>query len=214
MHNLWTYLYQKRVKFARKYATETFLDGLHFLSLNNIPTNDELSSKLTIATGWKVIPVDGFVDHREYFHLLENKIFPINKNLRKVENKDWTQEPDYFHDVFGHLPQLTNQKYADLMQYFGKVGKNIQNIEYLERLYWAIVEFGLIIEDGAFKIFGASPMSSESEGNNINPHENIRYFNLYEILSRPIDESSLQPHYYVINNTDQLKDAINKVAMV
>jgi phenylalanine-4-hydroxylase len=182
---------------------------------NSIPKLSELSAALTQKTNWKIHIVKGFIPAINFLNLLAQREFAASTWLRKPEELDYLEEPDMFHDVFGHLPILCNQAYADFVQQVGLLGvkyaHNEQCIDFIERFYWYSIEFGLIKEEGQTKILGAGIISSFGETNRIFEDNSIdiRPFNLKEILYLPFDKSSLQPIYYVAESFEQLYASIS-----
>ena len=79
---------------------------------------------------------------------------------------DYLEEPDIFHDVFGHVPMLTDPVFADYMQAYGKGGLralSLGSLANLARLYWYTVEFGLMETPEGLRIYGAGIVSSRTE---------------------------------------------------
>lgn len=145
-----------------------FIDGIDFLGISpsGIPKFTSLNEKLMKRTGWEVVAVPGLVPDEMFFELLANRKFPSTTFLRTPAQVDYIQEPDIFHDVFGHVPLLAHPIFADYMQAYGKAGlkaMQAKNLEYLARLYWYTVEFGLIKTTDGLQIYGAGIVSSKGE---------------------------------------------------
>ena len=157
-HQTWSDLYQNQISRLEKIACREFIDGLKLLDLNHngIPDFDNLNPLLNAQTGWKIIAVKGLISDEDFFELLAHRIFPAGQFIRTPEQFDYISEPDIFHDVFGHVPLLTNPIFADYMQAYGKGGMKAMNhncLHELARLYWYTVEFGLLKSQGGFKIY-------------------------------------------------------------
>jgi phenylalanine-4-hydroxylase len=187
---------------------------------DNIPKLADLSHALTQKTNWKIQIVKGFIPAIDFLNLLAKREFAASTWLRKPEELDYLEEPDMFHDVFGHLPILCDPAYADFVQQVGLLGVKFahseQCINFIERFYWYSIEFGLIKENNQTKILGAGIISSYGETNRIFEDKtiDIRPFNLQEILYQPFDKSSLQPIYYVAENFEQLYKAVEELEKI
>ncbi len=185
-----------------------------------IPHLDILSAALLERTGWQIHIVKGFIPAVEFLELLSRKHFAASTWLRKPEELDYLEEPDMFHDVFGHLPILCAAPYADFVHRVGLMGHEYSNspacIDLIERFYWYSIEFGLVKENGQTKILGAGIISSYGETNRIFGDDSveIKPFNLDEILYLPFDKGALQPVYYVAENYDQLYASAEKLKAI
>lgn len=167
-HATWSTLYQRLMKVLPGRADDAFLEGLDALDLNRggIPHFERMSDELEKITGWRVVAVPGLVPDEVFFEHLANRRFPAGNFIRKPDQLDYIQEPDVFHDVFGHVPMLTNQVFADYMQAYGEGGLRSLNsgcLKNLAALYWYTVEFGLIERPEGLRIYGAGIVSSPAE---------------------------------------------------
>lgn len=186
----------------------------------SIPILDRLSAFLTERTGWQIHIVKGFIPAEDFLHLLAEKKFAASTWLRKPEELDYLEEPDMFHDVFGHLPILCDGAYADFVHKVGLLGKKYSHCptctDLVERFYWYTIEFGLVKENEQVKILGAGIISSYGETNRITKTDvaEIKAFDLQEILYLPFSKSALQPVYYVAESFDQLYAAVNELEII
>ena len=187
---------------------------------DSIPRLADLSSALLKRTGWQIHIVEGFIPAVEFLSLLADKKFAASTWLRQPEQLDYLEEPDMFHDVFGHLPILCDENYAAFVHKVGLLGKKYsfspECVDLIERFYWYSIEFGLVKEKGEIKIFGAGIISSFGETNRIFEDKTveIKEFNLGEILYLPFDKSSLQPIYYVADSFEELYLAADELAII
>jgi phenylalanine-4-hydroxylase len=167
-HARWDQLFARQVEILGSRAASAFLDGLEVLRLTDpgIPDFARLSEALDARTGWRVVAVPGLIPEHAFFDHLANRRFPSGNFIRGADQLDYLQEPDVFHDVFGHVPMLADPVFADYMQAYGQGGLRalgLDAIDRLARLYWYTVEFGLVREGDSHKIFGAGIVSSFGE---------------------------------------------------
>jgi len=210
-HALWDQLYTRQVGMLPSRVTPAFMKGLETLRLSRsgIPDFEELSERLQKLTGWSVVAVPGLVPDEIFFDHLANRRFVAGNFIRTPEQMDYLQEPDVFHDVFGHVPLLTDPVFADYMQAYGQGGLKAMKhdaIHQLSRLYWYTVEFGLIRENDDLKLYGAGIVSSHSESvfalDDASPHR--IGFNMKRVMQTRYRIDDFQETYFVINSFDDL----------
>ncbi len=213
-HALWRHLYERQSAILPGRACDAFLDGLHRLGVaaDGIPDFERLSDSLEDATGWRVVAVAGLVPDDVFFWHLANRRFPVTNWIRTPQQMDYLQEPDVFHDLFGHVPMLTNPVFADYMQAYGRGGLKalrLDALHYLARLYWYTVEFGLIKTADGLRIYGSGIVSSHTESVYCleDPKPNRIGFDLLRIMQTDYRIDDLQEVYFVIESFDQLFDA-------
>jgi phenylalanine-4-hydroxylase len=184
------------------------------MTADRIPKFVDLNRALRAATGWELIGVEGLLPELTFFEHLANRRFPVTWWIRKPEQLDYLAEPDLFHDLFGHVPLLMNPLFADYMQAYGAGGVKAHAIGpealvNLTRLYWYTVEFGLIREQGALRIYGAGILSSKGESIHCleSAAPNRIGFDLERIMRTRYRIDSYQKTYFVIDSYAQLMDA-------
>jgi phenylalanine-4-hydroxylase len=192
-------------------AADAFLRGLDVLKLSRpgIPDYHELNVRLMAATGWQVVAVPGLVPDAVFFDHLANRRFPAGNFIRRPDQLDYLQEPDVFHDVFGHVPMLADPVFADYMVAYGKGGLRslgFNALDHLARLYWYTVEFGLIAEPAGLRIYGAGIVSSFGESHYAldDPSPNRIAFDLLRVMRTPYRIDDFQQNYFVIDRLDTL----------
>jgi phenylalanine-4-hydroxylase len=210
-HAVWDRLFQRQVAMLCGRATPAFLAGLDVLRMSRpgVPDFDALSERLKKLTGWRVVAVPGLIPNEVFFRHLANRTFVAGRFIRKAEEVDYLSEPDVFHDLFGHVPLLTDPVFADYMQAYGEGGLRSLEfgaIEKLARLYWYTVEFGLIREGAGLRIYGAGIVSSfgESKFALDDPSPNRIGFDLSRIMRTPYRIDDYQQTYFVIDSFDDL----------
>ena len=215
-HAVWDTLFARQEKMLPGRAAPEFLAGLDILHLSRpgIPDFRELSDKLGKATGWSVVAVPGLVPDAVFFEHLANRRFVAGRFIRRADQLDYLQEPDVFHDVFGHVPMLAHPVFADYMQAYGQGGLRAMQfggLEKLARLYWYTVEFGLIRakDQGggdSLNIYGAGIVSSRGESIFAldDPSPNRIGFDMERVMRTKYRIDDYQQAYFVIDSFDQL----------
>jgi phenylalanine-4-hydroxylase len=210
-HAVWDTLYERQVKLLPGRASKAFLRGLDLLKLSEsgIPNFEELSQRLMKATGWQVVAVPGLVPDDVFFDHMANRRFVAGNFIRRAEQLDYLQEPDVFHDVFGHVPLLADPVFADYMEAYGRGGLRALEhgaLKQLSRLYWYTVEFGLIQEDDDLRIYGAGIVSSYGESRYAldSDSPNRIGFDLKRVMRTNYRIDDFQQNYFVIPSYDEL----------
>ena len=212
-HATWDTLFDRQARLLPGRVTPEFIDGLDMLRLSKpgIPDFDELSERLMKATGWQVVAVPGLVPDDVFFDHLANRRFVSGNFIRRPDQLDYLQEPDVFHDVFGHVPLLAHPVFADYMQAYGEGGRRAAQagvIEKLARLYWYTVEFGLVRSEGGLKLYGAGIVSSYTESVFAldDPSPNRIGFDLRRLMRTKYRIDDFQQNYFVIDSFEDLLD--------
>ncbi|MCC7394066.1 MAG: phenylalanine 4-monooxygenase [Sphingomonadaceae bacterium] len=210
-HGVWDILFARQVAMLPGRASERFLRGVDVLKLEQggIPDFRTLNERLMAATGWQVVAVPGLVPDDVFFDHLANRRFVSGNFIRRADQLDYLQEPDVFHDVFGHVPMLADPVFADYMQAYGAGGLRSLGfgaLHKLARLYWYTVEFGLIRENGALRIYGAGIVSSYGESVFAlnDPSPNRIGFDLMRVMRTQYRIDDFQQNYFVIDSFEQL----------
>ena len=167
-HEVWDLLFARQVELLGERVVAPFLDGIDLLRLSHpgVPDLDELNAILTPRTGWRTVAVTGLVPDEIFFAMLASRVFPVGNFIRKREELDYLEEPDCFHDLFGHIPMLAHHDFAEMTRHIGDLGLAAiaaGNGRLAARLYWHSVELSLALEDGKLRILGAGLASSFGE---------------------------------------------------
>lgn len=213
-HALWDRLYARQTAQLPGRAATEYLDGLKRLDLGagGIPDFRRLSEKLMQLTGWQVVAVPGLVPEDAFFEHLANRRFVSGNFLRTPEQIDYLEEPDIFHDVFGHVPLLAHPVFADYMQAYGEGGLRSMQfgaLHKLARLYWYTVEFGLVQSPDGLRIYGAGIVSSHGESRFAldDPSPNRLGFDLKRVLRTKYRIDDFQQAYFAIPSFEHLLEA-------
>ena len=210
-HATWVTLFERQMARLQGRACPEFLAGLDALDLHGagIPDFAVLNQTLTARTGWQVVAVPGLVPDRVFFDHLANRRFPAGRFIRRPDQLDYLQEPDIFHDVFGHVPMLCDPVFADYMVEYGRGGQRaagIGQLEQLARLYWYTVEFGLLQTPEGLRICGAGIVSSATESafalESTSPHR--IGFDLERVMRTRYRIDDFQQVYFVIPSLSEL----------
>lgn len=209
-HDLYRRLYARQSKLVPKYVCPEYNRALRSLdAAEAIPRFDEISPRLKEATGWEIVAVPGLIPDDAFFTHLANRRFPVTVWIRKPEEFDYIVEPDVFHDFFGHVPLLFDVQYADHLHEYGKGGlkaMGLNGLEFLGRLYWHTIEFGLMRTSDGIRAYGAGLISSGGElAYSIDSPEPRRLdFDLMTAMRTEYKIDSYQPTYFVIESFAQL----------
>jgi phenylalanine-4-hydroxylase len=210
-HAMWDRLFARQSDQLVGRAVPAFLNGLDVLHLSKpgIPDFMELSERLTKLTGWSVVAVPGLVPDEVFFDHLAHRRFVAGRFIRRPDQIDYLQEPDVFHDVFGHVPLLSDPVFADYMQAYGEGGlraARLGAIERLARLYWHTVEFGLILTGEGLRIYGSGIVSSHGESIYAldDPSPPRIAFDMQRVMRTRYKIDDFQSAYFVIDSFEGL----------
>lgn len=213
-HAIWRTLFERQSKLLPGRACAEYLAGLRALGVaaDGIPDFERLSDIMDRATGWRIVAVPGLVPDDVFFRHLAARRFPATNWIRRPDQLDYLQEPDVFHDVFGHVPVLMNPVFADYLQAYGRGGLKalgLGALPRLARLYWYTVEFGLIATDEGLRIYGSGIVSSRGESVYCLESEKPKRiaFDLVRIMRTTYKIDDYQAVYFVIDSFDQLFEA-------
>ncbi|MFK0572443.1 phenylalanine 4-monooxygenase [Endozoicomonas sp.] len=209
-HETWGILYHRQIELLKGRACDEYMNGIEELVMpsERIPQLDEINQVLEDKTGWGVARVPALISFDRFFKLLADKQFPVATFIRAREELDYLQEPDIFHEIFGHCPLLTNQDFADFTETYGRLGLTATKEEriYLARLYWLTVEFGLVNTSEGLRIYGGGILSSYGEtGYALESDIPVRApLDPLTAMRTPYRIDILQPLYYVIDDLSVL----------
>ncbi len=211
-NQIWHELITRQLGVIEGKACTEFMAGLQKLQLpqDRIPQLAEVSSVLKATTGWECAEVPALISFDKFFELLANKRFPVATFIRSREEFDYLQEPDIFHEIFGHCAMLTHPAFAEFTHAYGKLGlaASKQDRVYLARLYWFTIEFGLLNTADGLRIYGGGILSSPGEtvyalGSELAERQP---FSALEVLRTPYRIDIMQPIYFMLNQIDELFD--------
>jgi phenylalanine-4-hydroxylase len=210
-HATWDTLFARQAGLLPGRASDAWLKGLGVLKLDRpgIPDFRTLSDRLMALTGWQVVAVPGLVPDDVFFDHMANRRFVAGNFIRRPDQLDYLEEPDVFHDVFGHVPMLADPVFADYLAAYGRGGQRalgLGALKYLSRLYWYTVEFGLVAEPEGLRIYGAGIVSSFSESRFAldDPSPDRLMLDLARVMRTEYRIDDFQQNYFVIPSFDEL----------
>ncbi|MFQ3235332.1 MAG: phenylalanine-4-hydroxylase [Paraglaciecola sp.] len=209
-NKIWQDLMHKQRQLLDGRACDEYLQGLALLDLptQRVPQLAEVNGVLAQTTGWEVVPVPALINFDEFFRLLANKKFPVATFIRSREEFEYLQEPDVFHEIFGHCPLLTNPAFAHFTHTYGKLGyaANKEQRSYLARLYWFTVEFGLVKTADGTRIYGGGILSSPKETIYALENEDAVRLPLVplDVIRTPYRIDIIQPVYFLLSEFSEL----------
>jgi phenylalanine-4-hydroxylase len=212
-NKIWNRLISRQLIHIKGKACDEYFDGLAKLKLpiEKIPQLGDVTKVLKKLTGWQCYPVPALIGFQEFFKLLSEKKFPVATFIRSEEELDYLQEPDIFHEIFGHCPLLTNSSFANYTQAYGKMGLNAtaEQRVFLARLYWFTIEFGLLDTPKGLRIYGGGILSSPSETEYALTDKKVERRHLskdkvLDVLRTPYRIDIMQPVYFMLDKITQL----------
>lgn len=212
-NQIWSALLERQIKNLEGRACDEYLAGIKQLNLpkDRIPQLEEVNKVLRETTGWETAMVPALISFDKFFALLADKKFPVATFIRTREEFDYLQEPDIFHEIFGHCPMLTNPDFANFTHHYGQLGAQASKEDrvFLARLYWFTVEFGLIQKPGGdLRIYGGGILSSPGETIAALEDANVerRSLDVLDCVRTPYRIDIMQPVYFIINELSQLSE--------
>jgi phenylalanine-4-hydroxylase len=209
-NRVWGELMSGQLPVLEGNVCQEYIDALDLLNLplGRIPQLDEISSVLMKHTGWSVTAVPALIDFTSFFKLLANRQFPAATFIRRKEDLGYLQEPDIFHEIFGHTPLLTDHRFAAFIEAYGKVGLAADKKDHamLARLFWFTVEFGLINTVDGLRSYGAGIVSSPGELVYALESDlpERRTFDALDVLRTPYRIDIYQSVYFKLDSFDTL----------
>lgn len=217
-HKVWSLLYTEQMEQLPAVAAAAFLHGIEVVRFqpDRVPSFEIINQELAKHTGWSVYVVPGLIDNKPFFEHLYRREFPATTWLRKLSQLNYIEEPDMFHDIFGHVPLLSEPFFCEYLNGLSAIALDYIHdetaIELMARIYWYTVEFGLIKETNGVKIYGAGILSSPGESRFcLSPQANHQPFDVDTILATPYIKDKFQAQYFLIESYQQLFDSLPQI---
>jgi phenylalanine-4-hydroxylase len=220
---VWKTLFDRQVENIPGKASQAYIDALNHMSpvlnADEIPSFEKINDWFKNETQWELKVVPGLIPVEEFFQLLAERKFCSSTWLRSKDSLDYLEEPDMFHDIFGHVPLLSNPVFSEFVYEFGKLGcqflDDSDKLLQLQRLYWFTIEFGVIEEQGNIQSYGAGILSSYGETNQIHEQKaNFLAYKIGDIVQKVFRTDIMQEDYYVISSFDMLFDSLKELSKV
>ncbi|HRG51991.1 MAG TPA: phenylalanine 4-monooxygenase [Bacteroidia bacterium] len=215
---VWKILFDRQMKTLKPIVSQEYLKAIEQVKFTNdkIPDFKEVNAILQSITGWSLEVVPNISPQKEFFEFLSQKKFTSTCWLRSMEQLDYLEEPDMFHDVFAHVPLLCNENYVNFFKGISDIAlKHINNpeiVELLGRIYWFTIEFGLIKENGQLKIYGAGIISSKGETEFcLSPAAKLSHFDVSTIFNTSFRTDQIQEEYFVIESFEELYNSLGEI---
>lgn len=216
--DVWHTLFTRQMNVLAPWVSTAYLNAVKKVQFNadKIPDFKEIDNILGSATGWGMKVVPKLCPQKEFFEYLSVKKFTATCWLCTMAQLDYLEEPDMFHDVFGHVPLLSDEAYGKFFLALSKIAlEHIDDtlaIELLSRIYWFTIEFGLMHENGKLKIYGAGVISSKGEAlHAMSENTSKLNFDVAQIIDTPYRTDILQDKYFVIDSFEQLYHSIPEI---
>ena len=213
-HETWNTLFNRQMALVPGRVTDDFLQGVEQLKIGatGIPNIEETNKLLYNLTGWQIVCVEGKIPDIAFFDLLANRFFPSGNFIREPNELDYIEAPDIFHDMFGHVPMLTQPVFADYIQAYGQAGlraESLGGLDMLNPVFWFTVEFGLMNTPDGMRIYGSGIVSSFSETQFCleSDSPNHLQFDLRRSMKTDYFIDDFQPTYFVIDSYEDLYKA-------
>lgn len=214
-HETWRLLCERQSKLPADKVSKEYLDGFYKLKIDKtkVANIEEISKRLEAVSGWTLVPVTGLLPTRDFFYMIINKRYPVTVSVRKADEIDFSEQPDIFHDICGHLPLLTNEKFIKFLTAYSiiaiKYASHDRAVDFLGRLYWFTYEMGIILEDGECKPYGGAVITSAEEIANVqDPTISKHEFDIDHIFRTEFTPFSIQKEYFVVNSFDELFNSL------
>ncbi len=220
---VWKILFERQLQNLKNKGSREYLACLEqmkpVLHSNKIPDFNDLNKLLSDQSGWQIEVVKGLIPVDDFFHLLSQKKFCSSTWVRQKSQLDYLEEPDMFHDIFGHIPLLLNREYSNFTLKLGQLGVKYKHspeiLLKLQRIYWFTIEFGLIKENNALKCYGAGLISSFGETNHVfTDRVNIEPFDILEVVEQEFVTDQIQNRYRLIESYEMLFNALEELETI
>jgi phenylalanine-4-hydroxylase len=218
----WRRLYSRIQPRWRQYANRRFLEGLEALALpaDRIPHLEEVNRFLATRTRFEARAVHGLVPGYVFFDCLRNRIFPTTITIRSSNSLDYLPEPDIFHDLAGHVPMHTDQKFAETLVRFGECACEAEQhpnkeavLKAMGRFFWFTVEFGLMKSTDGLRAYGSGLLSSFGELQHSIDSPNVKRlpFDLDTVIHQEYDIDHYQPVLFYVDSFDHLYNLVEEI---
>jgi phenylalanine-4-hydroxylase len=225
-HDTWRRLYARMLPKWQRYANPRFLQGIRALSLNplRVPSLEEVNRFLCPLTGFRAKAVSGYVPAFTFFDCLRNREFPTTVTVRRSDQLDYLPEPDIFHDIAGHVPMHTDPHFAETLVRFGEcahtaakldlpVAQLTSIIRAMARFFWFTIEFGLMRDGAALKVYGSGLLSSYGEIEHAVEAKSVQRYplRLEWVVNQSFEIDRYQPLLFMVDSFQHLYELVGEL---
>lgn len=207
-HDLWQTCSRELAIRHERFACDEYRGGVEALKLpdDHVPQLTEVSTLLEPITGFRYEPVPGLVSPWNFYGALSEGWFMSTQYIRHHSVPYYTPEPDVIHEVIGHANQLASPRFAELYRKVGGAVKRVhsdQAVQFLSRVFWFTIEFGVVREAGDLKAYGAGILSSFGELEAFRDAD-VRPFDIAAMGAQSYDITTYQPILFAADSVDEL----------
>jgi phenylalanine-4-hydroxylase len=209
---VWRTVRRELAPLHERYAVSEYREALERVALprDRVPDLDEVSARLVAASGWSYVPAAGLVDLRTFYAALGDRIFHSTQYVRHPALPLYTPEPDIIHEVIGHGHLLAAPTFGELHRRAGAASVRLrdeESLRFLSRVFWFSVEFGVVVENGALRAYGAGILSSYGELAQFRAMQ-LRPLDLREMGTVDYDITKYQPVLYRAESVAEIEAVV------
>jgi phenylalanine-4-hydroxylase len=208
-HAVWREVWRNLDALHERYACRESLEAAARVNLSRdaIPQLRDVNTTIAPYYGFRMLPVAGLVTAEAFLEQLGRGVFLSTQYMRHHSVPLYTPEPDVVHELIGHAATFAHAGFADLNRAFGRaaLAATAEDVERIGRVYWYTLEFGVVREGAALKVYGAGLLSSFGELGRFETEERLTEFDVETVAATPYDPSRYQPGLFVAPSFASMK---------
>jgi len=213
-HQVWRAVWKALEPAHRAHACAEYREAVKRLAFapDRIPQLREVNEKVQAISGFRLEPVAGLVEPRVFLESLASGTFLCTQYIRHHSTPFYTPEPDVVHEIVGHAVTLASPRLAEVNRLFGKAVKRTSSLEalnWLSRIYWFTIEFGVLRENGVVKAYGTGLLSSAGELEAMHNAE-LRPLDLEMASRHEYDPTHYQPVLFCADSFETMYDSLRE----
>lgn len=211
-HEVWRIVSTELHGLHEKLACSLYLDGKQRLGLpeDRIPQLVEVNNLLTPLTGFRYVPAAGLVELLDFYGSLADGIFHSTQYVRHHSVPLYTPEPDVMHEVVGHGNCLAHPRFADVYRAAGEAVRRVEreeSVEFISKVFWFSLEFGVLREDDEVRCYGAGLLSSYGEIQQV-AQADLRPLDIARMGVQTYDITHYQPILFCAEGFGEVEDVV------
>ena len=211
-HEVWRVVSRELERKHERLACRAAREGRARIDLpaDHIPQLTDVTAALAPLSGFTYLPAAGLVPLRVFYGSLADRRFWSTQYIRHHSVPLYTPEPDVVHEVIGHAVTLAEPSYAQLYVAAGRAARRVESLEALEfvsKVFWFSLEFGVVHEDGVPRAYGAGLLSSYGEIEEFGRSE-LLPLNLARMGVQTYDITHYQPVLFAAESWQQVHDVV------